>query len=89
MCKLSEKILSIEESATLAMARKSREMRESGKEIINLSLGEPDFNTPSFIKEAAKGDGPSKCERLLWCCLPCCESSFLPISSRFFAKVRE
>ena len=54
MCKLSEKILSIEESATLAMARKSREMRESGKEIINLSLGEPDFNTPSFIKEAAK-----------------------------------
>ena len=54
MCKLSDKILSIEESATLAMARKSREMRESGKEIINLSLGEPDFNTPSFIKEAAK-----------------------------------
>ena len=54
MCKLSEKILSIEESATLAMARKSREMRESGKEIINLSLGEPDYNTPSFIKEAAK-----------------------------------
>ena len=54
MCKLSEKILSIEESATLAMARKSREMRESGKEIINLSLGEPDFNTPTFIKEAAK-----------------------------------
>ena len=54
MCKLSEKINSIEESATLAMARKSREMRESGKEIINLSLGEPDFNTPSFIKEAAK-----------------------------------
>ena len=54
MCKLSEKILSIEESATLAMARKSREIRESGKEIINLSLGEPDFNTPSFIKEAAK-----------------------------------
>ena len=54
MCKLSDKILSIEESATLAMARKSREMRESGKEIINLSLGEPDFNTPNFIKEAAK-----------------------------------
>ena len=54
MCKLSDKILSIEESATLAMARKSREMRESGKEIINLSLGEPDFNTPTFIKEAAK-----------------------------------
>ena len=54
MTLLSKKITNMKESATLAMARKSREMRESGKEIINLSLGEPDFNTPSFIKEAAK-----------------------------------
>ncbi len=42
------------ESATLAMARKSRELQAEGHAIINLSLGEPDFNTPDFIKEAAK-----------------------------------
>tara|TARA_B100000900_G_scaffold57807_1_gene43342 strand:+ start:3938 stop:5101 length:1164 start_codon:yes stop_codon:yes gene_type:complete len=42
------------ESATLAMARLSRELKEQGKDIITLSLGEPDFDTPNFIKEAAK-----------------------------------
>lgn len=42
------------ESETLAMARLSRELRAQGKDIINLSLGEPDFDTPDFIKEAAK-----------------------------------
>lgn len=41
-------------SATLAMAAKARELRESGKDIIGLSLGEPDFTVPDFIKEAAK-----------------------------------
>ena len=51
---LSHKITNMQESATLAMARKSRELTEKGKEIINLSLGEPDFHTPDFIKEAAK-----------------------------------
>ena len=51
---LSKKIRQIEESATLAMARKSRELQSSGRTIINLSLGEPDFNTPDFIKKAAK-----------------------------------
>jgi len=40
-------------SATLAMAAKARELRGEGKDIIGLSLGEPDFNTPDFIKEAA------------------------------------
>jgi len=40
-------------SATLAMAAKARELRTEGKDIIGLSLGEPDFNTPDFIKEAA------------------------------------
>jgi aspartate aminotransferase len=40
-------------SQTLAMAAKSRELRAEGKDIIGLSLGEPDFNTPDFIKEAA------------------------------------
>lgn len=42
------------ESETLAMARLSRELKAQGKDIINLSLGEPDFDTPDFIKEAAK-----------------------------------
>lgn len=41
------------QSATLAMAAKTRELRSEGKDIIGLSLGEPDFNTPDFIKEAA------------------------------------
>lgn len=41
-------------SATLAMAAKARELKAEGKDIIGLSLGEPDFNTPEFIKEAAK-----------------------------------
>jgi len=51
---LSERIQSLTESATLAMSRKSRELIEAGENIINLSLGEPDFNTPDFIKNAAK-----------------------------------
>ncbi|MAZ55906.1 MAG: aspartate aminotransferase [Flavobacteriales bacterium] len=54
MILLSKKIQQLEESATLAMARKSRELQEKGRKIINLSLGEPDFNTPTFIKNAAK-----------------------------------
>src|SRR4030065_2799265 len=41
-------------SATLAMAQKSRELKAKGLDIISLSLGEPDFNTPDYIKEAAK-----------------------------------
>jgi len=51
---ISRRILNIEESSTLAMAQKSRDLVKDGKKIINLSLGEPDFNTPDFIKEAAK-----------------------------------
>ena len=50
---LSERINKLETSATLAMAAKARELRAEGKKIIGLSLGEPDFNTPDFIKEAA------------------------------------
>ena len=50
---LSEKIKSLPVSATLAMAAKARELRNSGTDIIGLSLGEPDFNTPDFIKKAA------------------------------------
>jgi len=51
---LSDRILSLEESQTIAMARKSRELIDSGIDVISLSLGEPDFNTPDFIKDAAK-----------------------------------
>lgn len=51
---LSERINSLVPSATLAMAAKARELRAAGKDIIGLSLGEPDFNTPDYIKEAAK-----------------------------------
>ncbi|TRZ41388.1 pyridoxal phosphate-dependent aminotransferase [Robertkochia solimangrovi] len=51
---LSERILNMSTSATLAMAAKARELRAEGKDIIGLSLGEPDFNTPDFIKDAAK-----------------------------------
>lgn len=51
---LSERILNMATSATLAMAAKARELKGQGKDIIGLSLGEPDFNTPDFIKEAAK-----------------------------------
>lgn len=50
---LSERIKSLPASATLAMAAKARELKNEGKDIIGLSLGEPDFNTPEFIKEAA------------------------------------
>lgn len=51
---LSERINNMSTSATLAMAAKARELRNEGKDIIGLSLGEPDFNIPDFIKEAAK-----------------------------------
>tara|TARA_B110001454_G_scaffold209842_1_gene223754 strand:+ start:796 stop:1980 length:1185 start_codon:yes stop_codon:yes gene_type:complete len=50
---LSERINSLPVSQTLAMAAKGRELKAQGKDIISLSLGEPDFNTPDFIKEAA------------------------------------
>ncbi|CAA0197723.1 pyridoxal phosphate-dependent aminotransferase [Tenacibaculum maritimum] len=50
---LSNRINSLPVSQTLAMAAKARELKAEGKDIISLSLGEPDFNTPDFIKEAA------------------------------------
>src|SRR5210317_1930643 len=50
---LSDRIRNMSTSATLAMAAKARELRKEGKDIIGLSLGEPDFNIPDFIKDAA------------------------------------
>ena len=54
MKEVSERLNRLAESATLAMARMSRELKAEGHDIISLSLGEPDFNTPDFIKESAK-----------------------------------
>ncbi|MFM7473464.1 MAG: aminotransferase class I/II-fold pyridoxal phosphate-dependent enzyme, partial [Crocinitomicaceae bacterium] len=54
MIQLSERLLAMEESATIAMAKKSRELKAQGLDVISLSLGEPDFFTPSFIKDTAK-----------------------------------
>ena len=51
---LSERINKLSESETLAMTRRSRELREQGFDVINLSIGQPDFNTPEHIKNAAK-----------------------------------
>jgi aspartate aminotransferase len=51
---LSDRINKLSTSQTLAMAALARELKAQGKDIISLSLGEPDFNTPDFIKEAAK-----------------------------------
>jgi len=50
---LSDRIKKLSESATLAMTRKSGKLKEEGKDVINLSIGEPDFNTPDCIKDAA------------------------------------
>lgn len=53
MIRLSDRLLEMEESATIAMSQKSRDLKAQGKDVISLSLGEPDFNTPEFIKKAA------------------------------------
>ncbi len=51
---LSNRVKNLKESATLKMTQKSRELKEQGHDVIALSIGEPDFNTPSAVKEAAK-----------------------------------
>ena len=53
MTQLSDRVLNMATSATLAMAAKARELKGEGKDIIGLSLGEPDFDTPDYIKNAA------------------------------------
>ena len=54
MTKLSDRLQRLAPSATLAMSQKSSEMKAQGIDVINMSVGEPDFNTPDHIKEAAK-----------------------------------
>lgn len=61
MIKLSDKINQLAESETLAMTRRSRELRAQGFDVINLSIGEPDFNTPEHVKAAAKDAIDSNC----------------------------
>ena len=51
---LAHRVLTMAESETLAMTRIARELRETGKDVISLSIGEPDFNTPEEIKDFAK-----------------------------------
>ena len=50
---LSNRVNNLATSQTLAMAAKARELKSEGKDVISLSLGEPDFNTPDYIKNAA------------------------------------
>ncbi|MBB4078110.1 aspartate aminotransferase [Lewinella aquimaris] len=52
--RLSDRVLTMEESATLRMAQLGREVKAQGHDVISLSLGEPDFDTPEHIKQAAK-----------------------------------
>ena len=54
MIQISNRVEKLSPSATLAMSQKSAELRAAGVDVINMSVGEPDFNTPDFIKEAAK-----------------------------------
>ena len=54
MTQISDRLNRLAPSATLAMSQKSSEMKAQGVDVINLSVGEPDFNTPDHIKEAAK-----------------------------------
>ena len=54
MAQLSDRLNRLAPSATLAMSQKSNEMKAQGVDVINMSVGEPDFNTPENIKEAAK-----------------------------------
>ena len=54
MTHISDRVQSLSPSQTLAMSQKSNELKAQGVDVINLSVGEPDFNTPDHIKEAAK-----------------------------------
>ena len=54
MAQLSDRLNRLAPSATLAMSQKSSEMKAQGIDVINMSVGEPDFNTPDNIKQAAK-----------------------------------
>ena len=63
MAQLSNRLQRLAPSATLAMSQKSSEMKAQGIDVINLSVGEPDFNTPDHIKDAAKRAVDENCSR--------------------------
>jgi aspartate aminotransferase len=52
--RVSDRLMVLSESETLAMARRTRELKAQGIDVISLCLGEPDYDTPLFIKDAAK-----------------------------------
>src|SRR5699024_2999911 len=52
--KLSERVLALSPSSTLAIQAKARELRDEGHDVIGLGVGEPDFNTPNYILNAAQ-----------------------------------
>ena len=54
MEQISRRLAILASSQTLAMSQKSNELKAAGKDVINLSVGEPDFNTPDYVKDAAK-----------------------------------
>ncbi|MBQ4215035.1 MAG: pyridoxal phosphate-dependent aminotransferase, partial [Bacteroidales bacterium] len=54
MEQISKRLSALAASQTLAMSQKSNELKAAGKDVINLSIGEPDFNTPDYVKDAAK-----------------------------------
>ena len=54
MDKISERVMALSPSATFAMSQKAADLKATGLDVISLSVGEPDFNTPDHIKEAAK-----------------------------------
>jgi len=51
---ISKRLQAVSESQTLVMTKKARELAATGASVINLSIGEPDFDTPAFIRDAAK-----------------------------------
>ena len=79
---LSARLCALSPSATLAMSQKSQELKSQGLDIINLSVGEPDFFTPDHIKEAAK-----KAEKLFLRLLV--ETHFLTVVTAFVIQFRQ
>ena len=67
MSSVSIRLASLSESETLAMSQKSNELKAQGFDVINLSVGEPDFNTPDHIKDAAKKAVDANFSSCFWC----------------------
>ena len=68
MNQVSDRLAALAPSQTLAMSQKSSELKAQGVDVINLSVGEPDFNTPQHIKDAAKKAIDDNFSRDIWIC---------------------